>query len=445
MVQNFGMSKPDDVVRGAIRRLAAGDGKGSLKNLGIQRAQAIADANVASGVIDTFGSNSTDPVGGVVARVLDEVLKEELRLLGESASRYRDYAEFVADGAGRATLAKAIAAQERLYGAVAEADPLTRARERAYFLSVALCDIDERFRNHLLGIQTGFREQLFEVYTNLLEATNREPVYDVERIELVVSALFEGASMLQRISAGRTALQRQPVEIQRLALSGDALFDAILRVAIALSRPKGGVGIDPDAILFRGESSAVRTATEAVVHRADGDLYDVVTDEIAQLGTDETILHCSLHRSMSAQPHPRSSQGARLKQAMRTFARAGGRLENLEQIGSKTEFEETLELLRTTVAGHQDVTFRVLILDAPVTLCPLIIGNRIALLGRANDGAIVDGIAFRDESGRRWCRDHAEALWREPRGYTILTPSGFNERGIADARRHLEACERAGT
>ena len=171
---------------------------------------------------------------------------------------------------------------------------MTRARERAYYLAVALCDVsvskgslpisaedpgrpDIRFQRHLLEMHLGHREALRDVYRDFLAAANRVPVHDVERIDLVISTFLEGAVLIRRIAHGHGQLDGGDGEA--LALGDDELVDAVLRIFVAMSQPAAGVNSEPDAVLFgRERTSNAPASAETVVYRDRGDMYAAILD-----------------------------------------------------------------------------------------------------------------------------------------------------------------------
>lgn len=444
-----------------MTRLARGDGKGALRNLGISRSELLQDARSGVGSIyQNFRARGQgDAVRGVVDELMERLLREQLRLGDDAARRYVEQAEVLADGAGRATLARAILEEERHYGAVADADDLSRARERAYYLAVALSDAstdnargaigpgddtlvpDRRFRRHVMEIHTRHRQRILDVYGRLLATTNREPVHDVERIELVIRTLLEGAMLLRRVVAGHRSLADQPPEDRALGLQGEALVDAVLNVFVAMSHPAGIPKPDPGVVLFgRGRARTPNGTSEVMVYRDRRFMYRTIQETIAQLSNEETLSHCALHTSHASAP--RTQEGAAFRATVDRFVFGGGHLRNLEQIRSLAELDATVDRLRDDVAAGRRVTWRVMLMDSPPAMSPFLIGDRVALLGREEDGLIIDGVAFADEAGRRWCKNHFDALWRDDRGYTLATPRGLEDRGISDARLRLEAIER---
>jgi hypothetical protein len=369
---------------------------------------------------------------------------------------YGEHAELITDGAGRKAIAKALLGELSLYGAVADSDELTRARERAYYLAIALCDAttstgkgavgasddllaEHRFRRHVLAMHVTGREELLRVYENFLAVSDRHPVHDVKRIERVVSAFLEGALVARRIAGGHGELtERARVSETPIALDDDELVDAVLRIFIAMSRPVDGVGIDPDAILFKRAPAQGSTSAEIAVHRDRKAMYKAVFDAVERLPAEATISHSALHTS-GARPS-RTREGEALKAAFDRFLERGGEVRNVEKIAKVEELERSLERLNAEDPRHRR-WLRVLVMDSPPALSPLILGDQAAFLGREVDGLIVDGTAFTDEVGRGWCEDHFETLWNDDRAYTLASPNGLNDRGIRDARRQLEESE----
>jgi hypothetical protein len=447
------------LVQAAITRLSRGDGKGGLRDLGVDRTEVIRDARVGNGVIYNHFDRGQGVVRGLVDEVMAQLLREQQRLAENATAFCRSQAEALADGAGRPTIARAILEQQKLYGAVPDADDLTRARERAYYLAVALCDTatndsdepisaendrvrdDVRFRRHLLEGRSGHRSPLIDVYQSLLASTNREPIHDLERLELVIRTLFEGAMLLQRVATGHGRPTRNDPANQAKALQDDALVDATLRVFIAMSRPANGVGSDPDLVLFSDERATTPHSTcEPVLYRDREGMLAAVIEAIDQLSSAETLTLCALHRSEVGRS--RSDDRQAVKPAvMRFLVDRGGQVRTLEKISSVDELEEKVETLRVLVDAKFRITARVLVMDSPPGLSPLLVGDRVAFLGREVDGLIVDAVAFFDDLGRRWCEAHCDTLWRDDRGYTLATPNGFNRSGIDNARRKLKALD----
>lgn len=455
------VEKWEKLVDAAIARLARGDGSGALVDLGINRTEVIRDAQVGNGVIYThFKSRGRgDPVRGLVDEVLTRILAEQIRLRRETTTNYRDRAELVAEGAGRRAIMKAILDDLSLYGAVAGGDDMTRARERVYYLAVALCDVsvstgsrpisaddatraDLRFRSHLLEMHLGHREALRDVYRVFLAAANRVPVHDVERIDLVISTFLEGAVLIRRIAHGHRDLTgRLNGEAGgTISLDDDELVDAVLRIFVAMSQPAAGVNSEPDAVLFgRERTSSAPANAEAVVYRNRGDMYASILESFEQLSSEETVSHCALHTSPR---RSRTAEGEAMRLAISGFLERGGQVRNLEKVSSVAELEQTVARLEAELDSDRKMTFRVVVMDSPPSLSPLILGDHVAFLGREEDGLIVDAVSFVDEVGRNWCATHYETLWLDEHAYTLATPNGLNEVGIGDALRRLEALER---
>ncbi|HEX2162281.1 MAG TPA: hypothetical protein VHF88_10735 [Thermoleophilaceae bacterium] len=455
------MSKADALIDAAIARLARGDGEGSLRDLGIDRPQLVRDSGVSRGVIDYHFAQrgQGDALRGLADAVLERLLAEQLRLREEASGRYNQRAQFVADGAGRRTIAQALLDELARYGAVADADDdLTRARERAYYLAVALCDVrssdsqrpiaedgnhvpDHRFRRHVVEMHQRPRAALLQVYADFLATAGREPEPDIERLVLVMSAFLEGVVLRRRIAHGHGEETAHARAAERpLALGDDDLVDAALRIFIAMSRPVGGSRPDPDAILFARDGAAAQAASETVLHRDRAALYETILEAIGQLSAEDALSHCALHTSGVGRS--RSEQGEALKRSLADFLDRGGRLRNIEKVNSVAELDATVTRLAAGRDAGHDQTFRVLVMDSPPGLSPLLIGDRMALLGRDVDGQIVDGVAFCDAAGREWCETHYDSLWHDDRAYTLASPNGLNDRGIGDARRQLEELER---
>ena len=133
-----------------------------------------------------------------------------------------------------------------------------------------------------------------------------------------------------------------------------------------------------------------------------------------------------------------------MKQAVSAFLGRGGKVRNLEKVSSVAELQQTVERLEAQIDSDRKMTFRVVVMDSPPSLSPLILGDRVAFLGREEDGLIVDAISFVDEVGRNWCATHYEILWHDEHAYTLATPNGLNQIGIGDALRRLGALEREG-
>jgi hypothetical protein len=456
------VEKGEHLVNAAIARLARGDGRGSPINLGIDRSEVIRDAKVGNGVIYTHFKRRGrgDAVRGLVDEVLERLLEEQLRLRRETTTTYHDRAELAAEGAGRRAIMKALLDDLSLYGAVADADDLTRARERVYYLAVALCDAsvsagsqpispedepspDLRFRRHLMEMHIGHREALRDVYRGFLAAASRVPVHDVERIDLVLSTFLEGAVLVRRIAHGHASLTGGASDLsgEEITLNDDELVDAVLRIFIAMSQPAAGVDSETDAVLFGREGPPTATATaETVVYRDRGDMYATILETIDQLSSEETVSHCALHTSGTRQS--RAVESEAFKKAVSGFLERGGQVRNLEKVGSLTELDRTVERLTSNLDSGHKMTFRALVMDSPPSLSPLILGDRVAFLGREDDGLIVDAIAFVDEVGRKWCETHYETQWHDEHAYTLATPNGLNLVGIDDAARRLEVLER---
>lgn len=455
------MSKAERLIEASISRLARGNGRGALRDLGIDRTEVIRDAGVGTGVIyNHFGGRGrSNVVRGLADAVMDRLLQEQRRVAEDAAALYRTQAEALADGAGPSTIAKAILAQERQYGAVPDADDLTRARERAYYLAVALCDAatdglqlpispetdklhaDRRFRRHLVEARSGHRSALIEVCRGLLRGAKREPVHDVERLELVIRTLFEGAMLLQRVAAGHGRLAAPDSAMGEMALEGDALVDAILRVFVALSKPVGAGGSesDPESALFgRKRTSMPREGHEVAFYPDRPAMHAAVLEAIDQLSSQETLALCALHRSEVGRSRPDDGQVVK-PAVMRFLADRGGQVRTLEKISSLPELDEKVDALSGQLAARYRITSRVLVMDSPPGLSPLLVGNRAAFLGREADGLMVDAVGFFADLGRRWCKALFDTLWHDERTYTLATPNGLNHRGIANVRRELEA------
>lgn len=456
------MSTADRLIDAAIARLARGDGRGSLQNLGIHRTEVISDAGVGSGSLYHHFPGD-DALRDLADEVMDRLLQEQVRLREEAVIDYRDRAEFIADGAGRKTIAKALLAELKLYGAVPDDDPVTRARERLYYLGVALCDgltsryqlpitseIDEatpehRFRRHVIKLQTSTRVAMLDVYAKFLAAANREPIHDIDRLERVLSSFIEGVLLIRRVVVGHgkaTSRARDPAD-EQLVLDDEELIDAVLRIFLALSRPTDGTALDPDAVLFgRQASTKTPSAGEMTLYRDRETLYETIIGVVDQLPEEAMVSHCALHTS-GAKPRL-TKQGNDLLASVNRFTDRGGELRNIEKIDSLDELDQTIDWLRGRIAAQQKINFKALVMDSPPGFSPLLLGKQMAYLGREEDGVIVDAVGFSDETGRSWCEDHFEVLWRDARSYPLASPNGLNPRGIDNARMQLEALERRG-
>jgi hypothetical protein len=443
------VEKREQLVDAAIARLARGDGRGRLDNLGIMRSQVIEDAHTGSGVIDTHFKTRGhgDAVRGLVDEVLERILAEQLRLRRATTTTYRDRAEMVGEGAGRRAIVRAILDDLSLYGAVADGDEMAKARERVYYLAVALCDAssDLRFRKHLMEMHLGHREALRDAYRAFLAAADRVPVHAVGRIDLVISTFLEGAVLIRRMAHGPCSREEGTLdEAGESLMLDDELTDAVLRIFVAMSQPTASVNSKPDAVLIERErTSTAPTTADAVVYRDRSDMYTTILAAFDELPPQDTVSHCTLHTPGARRS--RTREGEAMKRAVKEFLGRGGAVRSLEKVGSVAELDRTITRLESELDTGHGMTFRVLVMDSPPSLSPLILGNRIAFLGREHDGLIVDAIAFVDEVGRKWCAAHYDTLWHDEHAYTLATPNGFNKVGIGDALRRLEALEREGS
>ena len=455
-------TKSDDIVEAAIARLARGDGAGGLRALGIQKAQLMRDSSASKGTLysDRFKPDShSDVAYGVLDVVMEKLLEEQLRLREEASEAYEERAEIVAYGGGRHAIASALLKELAQYGAVPDANDLTRARERAYYLAVALADVsasrfeqealspddeiepDHRFRDHALILHRHHQDRLIELYGGFLAAANREPIHDVERVEAVISAFLEGVLLTRRVEqghGGRTEKARRD-EGSRPKLDDEGLVDALLRIFIAMSQPIGGVPTDPDVLLFgRDHASAEHIPSEAIVHRDRESAYEKVLAEIDRLGVGDTLSHCALHTA-GARPL-RTEQGERLADAQERLLARGGHLRDLVKLGSVEELEHIVARIAAERESdpYRSTSFRALVMDSPPSLSPMIAGGSAAFLGREVDGLIVDVVAFRDPAGISWCGAHYDTLWHDERAFPIATPKGLNPRAVDAARRALE-------
>lgn len=456
------MSTKEKLLEAARARFARGDGKGPFLDLGIQTSEVIADAHVGKeSFYQHFGRGGRRRARRNLAdELIGELEAEQLRLRREALSIYGDRAELIAEGAGRKLIEKALVAELHLYGGVPDEDELTRARERLYYLAVALCDAmttetgtamsdadslvpDRRFLRHLLTLHQRQQEELHSVYGEFLVAANRKPIQGVAHLERVISAFIEGALLQDRIAKGHGSRFQGSADagVKALSLSDEEVTDAVLRIFIALSHPADGPAVDPDSVLFNRQSPKTRPSpSEVVVHSDRANLYETVTSAVQEMSVEETLSHCALHASGS---RPRlTTQGSAFHTAVMQFTERGGTLLNLEKIDSLGDLEKTVEWLRDQISAGRHINFRALVMDAPPALSPLLIGERMAFLGRENDGVIVDGVKFVDEVGRRWCKDHFEVLWSDSRSYLLASPNGLQDRGIENARLQLHALER---
>ncbi|HEX5713688.1 MAG TPA: hypothetical protein VFX85_10280 [Solirubrobacterales bacterium] len=446
--------------------MARGDGKGRLGDLGIQVTEAVADAKVSKGVLydgDLSARGDGAVVRGLVGDVLDLLLEEQLRLREATVESYAAKATSIADGAGRETIASALLEQLRLYGAVpADSDDLTRARERVYYLAIALCDAatsrndkgisdsekplpDLRFRRHLLEVHGRHREALVEVFREFLLVAKREPIHSVEQVERVLATFIEGAQVFRRIAGCHEEVGLSPgtPAAEDLVLDDEDLVDVVLRIFMAMSSPVGGEAPDPEAVLFRRDNDRLppRSAPEATLHLEAKGIYGNLVDLIDGLEKSDELLLCSLHSSGAARARTPDTEA--VAAAVQRFAERGGQLRNMEKIGSVEELEATVARLEEQIADGQEVRYRALLLDAPPCHSPLMVGDRASFLIRSQeDGLVVDAMAFVDEAGRAWCRSHYDDLWADERGFTLATPNGLNRHRIAEARMRLEGLER---
>jgi hypothetical protein len=455
------MQKREELVDAVIARLARGDGNGAMGNLGVQRAQAIRDARVGNGVIDNHFNRKGrgNSVRGLVDHVLKRLLDEQLELGRKTTTTYQERAEMIADGAGREIIMRALLDDLALYGAVADADEVSRARERAYYLAVALCDAtvsrtgealsktdrvrpDTRFRKYLVDVHSANREERQEIYSQLLHAAGRKPVHDIARVDLVMRTFLDGAVLTRRIDHGHGKLTRAARDPRApIALDDEKLLDAVLRIFVAMSQPTSGIDSGPGAVLF-GEAAAAKSPirSETVLYRKRNDLYGTILAGVESLGEGSVISHCALHTSGGRKS--RTREGQRFKRAVWDLLDRGGSLRTLEKVTTLAELKTILARLKADGEANSDLTFRVLVMDSPPGLSPLILHGHAGFLGREVDGVIVDGVAFVEEPGRNWCEAHFQTLWDDERGYTLATPNGLNEIGIDNARRRLEELER---
>jgi hypothetical protein len=457
------ISQINKLLEATIARLARGDGQGKLVDLGIQGTEAVKDGGVSKGVLyndEVKARGNGSAVQGLVHEVMDHLLKEHLRLRSVALESYSTQAQSIADGAGRDTIASALLRELKLYGTVPpESDALTRARERVYYLAIALCDgsrsltddpiledpknpvPDLRFRQHLLEIHGHHHAAFVEVYREFLVVAEREPVRSPEHVARVVGTFIEGALVFRRIATCHENVSpaggRDPAD---LMLGDDELVDAILRIFMAMSHPIGAEAPDPEVILFRrsGQSPS-RSAPEATLHLETKGLLDSLVGLIDGLDEGEELAHSSLHSSAAVRaPQEMEAFGA----AIERFCARGGCLRNIEKIGSIAELDATVVRLEEQCDAGQDIRYRALLLDVPPSHSPLLVGDRASFLTRQEDGAIVDAVAFADQPGQRWCRAHYEALWADERGFTLATPSGLNHHRITEARLQLKGLER---
>jgi hypothetical protein len=450
------VSKAEELVEAAIARLARGDGKGALRDLGVRATEVRRDAGVSSGVLyNHFDGSVGGPVKGLVNEVMNRLLHEQHRLAEAAMGYYATQAASFADGAGRDTLKAAILAREKDFSAVADADDVTRARERAYYLAVALADAgtgdkerispddnvrgDPRFRRHAIEAHTTHRSTLMAVYETVLAKAGRRPAHDIDRLELVLRALFEGAMLLQRVAAGYGRLTAGVHSEQALALRGEALVDAMMRVFVAMSEPVNGPKPDPDAVLFGSPRRSTANADcDAVFYRERQAMLQAISEAIDQLSSEETLTFCALHGS-------RSERQAVQAAVLRFLEERGGHVRTLEKISTADQLEEKLVNLSDQLAAKHQITSRVLVMKSPPAMSLLLVGKQAAFLGREVDGLIVDAVAFVDDLGRSWCEAQADTLWYDESACTLVTPKGRNGRGIAKARRQLEALQSGAT
>lgn len=456
------VSPADQLLKAAVARLARGDGQGSLRSLGIQATELLRDAGVGNGVLyneDLRARGEGDVAMGVANELLDFLLEGHLELRSQFIENYRTHARSIADGAGKDTVAAALLEELDQYRAGEDADDLTKARERAYYLAVALCDSsvsksarplagdadplpDLRFRRHLLDLHLRDRQALLGVYEEFLEAADRRPVHDLERLERVLAAFLEGVVLQRRIVESHRAVAASAVgpDPEDLCLGDEELVDAVLRIFIVMSRPSGGEALDPEAVLFRrGRGSDSPSLTHPVLHLDGEALYERMIGAIEELDTGQELSHSSLAASGATPPRKEICEA--LNDAVTEFAARGGTLRNVEKIDSLAELEATIETLAEQVADGQEVRYRALVIDAPPNYSPVLFGKQAAVLGREEDGLLADGMFFTDRVGRRWCRNHFESIWDDDRAYTLATPRGLNDRGIEGARIQLERLE----
>jgi hypothetical protein len=456
------VSQAEKLLGAAIARLSRGDGRGKLADLGIQGAQLVRDAGVSKGVFyrsEFRDRGDGNAVAGMVEAVLERLLSEQESVRETAVENYSAQAGSIAEGAGRGTIASALLKELRRYGAIPdESTDLDRARERVYYLAIALCDSGEsrddnaidsskaapdlRFRQHLLDVHGANRDALIEVYREYLRVARREPIGGAERIERVIGSFIEGALIFRRIGSshpkvGGAGNKASPAA---LMLDDDDLVDAVLRLFVAMSYPAGGEPLDPDAVLFRRGDLPPRASPEATLHIDADVLYADLIDLIDDLDKGCDLAHCSFYSAGISRVQPRRAE--KMNEAIARFAARGGCLRNMEKISSVAELESTVVRLREQIEAGQEVHFRALLFDAPPSLAPLLIGERASFLIRQEGGRLLDAMGFVDDVGRDWCKSHYEALWADERGVTLASPDGINGHRVADARMRLEALER---
>lgn len=456
------MSQEERLLGAAITRLSRGDGKGKLTDLGIQGAQLVRDAGVSKGVFyqsEFRKRGDGDTVAGLVDAVLKRILTEQEGVRETAVENYSAQAGTIAEGAGRGTIATALLKELRRYGAIPTGSTnLDRARERVYYLAIALCDSavskddnpidsseaapDLRFRQHLLDVHAANREALIDVYQEFLRVARREPVGSAERIERVIGSFIEGTLIFRRIGSSHpeVGVAGNKASPAALMLDDDDLVDTVLRLFMAMSYPTGGEPPDPDTVLFRRGDLPPRASPEATLLIDPDALYTELIELINELGSDCELAHCSLYTTGISRTQPR--QAEKMNEAITRFAARGGCLRNMEKIGSVAELEATVARLRDQIAAKQEVHYRALLLDAPPGLAPLLVGERASFLVRQEGGRLLDAMGFVDDVGRNWCKSHYEALWADERGVTLASPDGINGHRVADARMRLEALER---
>lgn len=424
----------EGILRAALAVL--GDGPPGLAGLGLTQ-EAIAEKVPWSPktVSWHFGKGARRPLQQALAEfVRRQIIDEAAR----NAEDYAKAAQFMRDGArvnGREMLRQVLLDDLADYQADDTAG--TRGRERLYYLMLALCDLAPRdtgvnyarvLRATTVETQAGYAP----VYDEFCSAAHREYVVDRDRTQRAINAYLEGVVAHRRFG---------------MAPSDDEIVDTVLRLFYATTKPVGGADISIDSDLFGSAppQDATSIGAQVTVHRVRQELYTEIAVALESLTLDETLLHCALHSAIREDEAPRDPLTRRLWTAQQDHVNRGGRLRRIARFDDVNELDTYVEWLQQQLTDRPGarVETRVLVMDAPPALSPMVAGERLGALGREDRtiGGITDGVCFTDPHGVAFCAAVFNSIWTDARSYSIASPSGIDRAGVRNLRRSLTAAQ----
>lgn len=379
-----------------------------------------------------------------------------LRIASENASDYDGLLEQLGHG-NLSTLRPALAVsllRDLDDYATGTAPWDAKARERLYWLAVALADRDPtngEIDAAAIAQAAGERQQALysAVYRGMAEVSFRTPIDEnedagFERIQRTINALLEGYVVHRRLGH---------------VISRPEIVDAVIRLFFILTRPIDGVEIDIDKELQAGADRRLgrdeapdqrRVTVGASVEEA----YEVAISTLEnarRYRSPSVIRHASFHGSSQSSVQTDSYEAARLKSTMAEMLAARWHLHRLVAIRDTTHLDEQVRIAETLwLRGAKDknasagspaaVEVRGAVLDGSPRLAPLVVGEDAALLGLDDrfHNVIQRAIALEGREMATICVAHFDELWNDRRRTRpILGPDGLDEDGIAQLRRDL--------